>query len=64
MPMGSIPSNVKSARFMCGSNPHHINYNKLGDADRKAQALVPVCCFVNKAIIRKAGNKYYEFCRK
>lgn len=41
---------------MCGSNPHHINYNKLGDADRKAQALVPVCCFVNKAIIRKAGK--------
>nr|DAK02031.1 MAG TPA: hypothetical protein [Bacteriophage sp.]DAL02608.1 MAG TPA: hypothetical protein [Bacteriophage sp.]DAO04582.1 MAG TPA: hypothetical protein [Bacteriophage sp.]DAY13660.1 MAG TPA: hypothetical protein [Bacteriophage sp.]DAY91409.1 MAG TPA: hypothetical protein [Caudoviricetes sp.] len=25
---------------------------------RKAQALVPVCCFVNKAVIRKAGNKY------
>ena len=56
MPMGSIPSNVKSARFMCGSNPHRINHNKLGDADRKAQALVPVCCFVNKAIIRKAGK--------
>lgn len=34
------------------------DYNKLGDADRKAQALVPVCCFANKAIIRKAGNKY------
>ena len=32
--------------------------SKLGDADRKAQALVPVCCFVNKAVIRKAGNKY------
>lgn len=42
--------------LMCGSNPHRINYNKLGDADRKAQALVPVCCFVNKAIIRKADE--------
>lgn len=30
MPMGSIPSNVKSARFMCGSNPHHINRNADG----------------------------------
>ena len=49
---------TRVATIMCGSNPHHINYNKLGDADRKAQALVPVCCFVNKAIIRKAGNKY------
>lgn len=37
------------------------DYNKLGDADRKAQALVPVCCFVNKAVIRKAGNNIMNF---
>lgn len=52
---------TRVATIMCGSNPHHINYNKLGDADRKAQALVPVCCFVNKAIIRKAGNDIMNF---
>lgn len=30
--MGSIPSNVSSARLMCGANPHpHSNKLKKGD---------------------------------
>lgn len=38
------------------STPHQLQ--QTSSTERKAQALVPVCCFVNKAIIRKAGNRY------
>lgn len=37
---------------------HMSDLQQTSSTERKAQALVPVCCFVNKAIIRKAGNKY------
>ena len=37
---------------------HISDLQQTSSTERKAQALVPVCCFVNKAIIRKAGNKY------
>ena len=41
----------------CGASPH-VRLQQTSSTERKAQALVPVCCFVNKAIIGKAGNKY------
>lgn len=55
--VGRTTTAIAVIEGVTGSSPvYPITTNQV--SYRKAQALVPVCCFVNKAIIRKAGNKH------